>query len=364
MAAANWEDYVYPGTQVLRNKAEIRDQATLDRFERGTTAIRIQEMREHPVRGDFDLAHLQAIHKQVFKDVYEWAGETRTVDMVKGSGANRTLFAFTEEIPKYGERAHDIVKEANYGRGQDKQELAKTMTDVYAVVNEMHPFREGNGRATREFMNELARQSGHQFDYDRVGKETWNEAAKEAAHNNPAPMREVFYEITTVERAVAFDKLQPAEALAKHPELDGAYKAMMVARDTRLDVSQIRAEISRDLHAGKVVGSDVTLQESANVIDRAAAYRGLMVRDANDMGGTFKGEVVAVSSHHALLKVGDMVAVRYERENLDRNVYQGERLTIQHSADKSQVYEQGKEPARERGGRDMQMEKERDFNSR
>lgn len=362
--AADWEDYVYPGTQVLRNKAEIRDQAALDKFERGVTSIRIQELRESPVRGDFDLKHLQDIHKQVFKDVYEFAGDTRTVDMVKGSGPSRTLFAFTEEIPKYAERAQDIIKEANYGRGQDKQELAKTMTDVYTVVNEMHPFREGNGRATREFMNELASQSGTRFDYTRVDKQTWNEAAKEAAHNNPAPMREVFYEITTVERAVAFDKLQPAEALAKHPELDGAYKSLMNARESGLDESKMRGEISRELHNGKIVASDVSREESANVIDRAASYRGLMVRDAAAMGGTFKGEVVSVSSHHALLKVGEMVAVRYERENLGREVYAGERLTIQHGADKSQVYEQGKEPARERGGRDMQMEKEREFNSR
>ena len=253
MADGNWEDYVYPGTNVLRNKADIQNQAELQRFERGATAIRAQELREHPVRGDFDLAHLQDIHRHVFKDVYEWAGELRTVDMVKGNGANRTLFAFTEEIPSYGEKAHQLVKDAHYGRGLDKQEFAKAMTDVYAVVNEMHPFREGNGRATREYMNELASHSGHKLDYEKVGKEVWNEAAKESAHGNPAPMREVFYEITTVERAVAFDKLKPAEALAKHPELDGAYKAMMNARESGLDVPQLRAEISRDLHAGKVV---------------------------------------------------------------------------------------------------------------
>lgn len=358
MAAGEWEDYVYPGTNVLRNKADIRDPAELQRFERGASAVRIQELREHPVRGDYDLAHLQAIHKQVFKDVYEWAGELRNVDMVKGSGTNRTLFAFTEEIPKYGERAHQIVQEAHYGRGQDKEQFSKTMTEVYAVVNEMHPFREGNGRATREYMNDLASRSGHKLDYEKVGKEVWNEVAKESAHGNPVPMREVFYEITTVERAVAFDKLRPSEALAKHPELDGAYKTMMHGRESGLDLDRLRSEVSRDLHAGKVVASDVTLDESKNVIDRAAAYRGLMVRDAADMGGTFKGEVVAVSSHHSLLKVGDMVAVRYERENLDRAVYQNDRVTIQYGTDKSQVYDQGKEPAKERGGHDMQMERE------
>ena len=66
MSAGKWEDYVYPGTQVLRNKADIRDPAELDRFERGTTAIRIQELREKPVRGDFDLQHLKWVSGFLF----------------------------------------------------------------------------------------------------------------------------------------------------------------------------------------------------------------------------------------------------------------------------------------------------------
>jgi hypothetical protein len=57
--------------------------------------------------------------------------------------------------------------------------------------------------------------------------------------------------------------------------------------------------------------------------------------------------VVATSSHHALVKMSDMVAVRYEKEGLDRDVRVGEKVTIQHGNEKSQVYEQGKEPARE-----------------
>ena len=45
------EDYTYPGTHVLKNKGDIRDLTALQRFERGATAIRIQELRENPVRG-------------------------------------------------------------------------------------------------------------------------------------------------------------------------------------------------------------------------------------------------------------------------------------------------------------------------
>lgn len=78
------EGYTYPGTHVLKNKGDIRDLAALQRFERGATAIRIQELHENPVRGEYGLAHLQTIHTQVFKDVYQWAGEVRKVDIAKG----------------------------------------------------------------------------------------------------------------------------------------------------------------------------------------------------------------------------------------------------------------------------------------
>lgn len=106
------------------------------------------------------------------------------------------------------------------------------------------------------------------------------------------------------------------------------------------------------------MGDGVTVEESKRVIDHAAAYRGLIVRDADRLGGQFRGEVVAVSSHHAMLKVGDMIAVRYEKANLDRELSVGERVTIQYDRAKSQVYDMGREPVQQRS-RDIQMERER-----
>lgn len=283
----------------------------------------------------------------------------RKVDIAKGPAGDRTLFTFKEDIPQKAQEIQSAIKEANYLRGMDKEQFSGKMAEVYAGVNEMHPFREGNGRTTREFIGQLAKDAGYQLDYSKVDKQTWNEAAKESARGNLEPAREVFYEITTVERAVAFDKLATREALAKHPELDGAYKMLHDAHRAGQDAAYLRAEISKELHSGRLVGDGVTLDESKRVIDHAAAYRGLMVRDAERLGGQFKGEVVAVSSHHAMLQVGDMIAVRYERANLDRDLAVGDRVTIQYDKARSQVYEQGKEPARDRGGKDMQMERER-----
>ena len=94
--------------------------------------------------------------------------------------------------------------------------------------------------------------------------------------------------------------------------------------------------------------------------DRQRSYlQGLVVRDADRLGGQFHGEVVAVSSHHAMLKVGDMVAVRYVRSNLSRDVHPGDSGSVQYGKEQSQVCEQGQEPQRDHGHDAKQMERER-----
>ncbi len=75
--------YCYPGTNVLKNKLDIRDSDTLHEAERDYSAVRQAELVNQGVTGDFSLKHLCSIHKHLFSDVYSWAGKTRTVDISK-----------------------------------------------------------------------------------------------------------------------------------------------------------------------------------------------------------------------------------------------------------------------------------------
>ncbi len=86
------DPYVYPGTHVLRNRLGITDARKLDRIERRLVGDRIAE--GVPL-GSFDLAHLRAIHRHLFQDVYDWAGELRTVEIFKGGNQ----FQFRQYIP-------------------------------------------------------------------------------------------------------------------------------------------------------------------------------------------------------------------------------------------------------------------------
>lgn len=78
------DTYTYPDSETLINKADLRSEAALNAFEADATAIRLLELTEHPIQGKFGLAHLQAIHRHLFQDVYAWAGLLRTVDISKG----------------------------------------------------------------------------------------------------------------------------------------------------------------------------------------------------------------------------------------------------------------------------------------
>ncbi|HXT05750.1 MAG TPA: hypothetical protein VN715_02295 [Roseiarcus sp.] len=75
------DPYVYPRTFVLRNKLGLTDAVRLESFERRMV---VQRLDEGVPSGAFDLDHLRAIHRHLFQDVYDWAGEIRTTELAKG----------------------------------------------------------------------------------------------------------------------------------------------------------------------------------------------------------------------------------------------------------------------------------------
>lgn len=85
--------YCYPGTNILKNKLNIRDIEVLHEAERDYSSVRQAELTNRGVTGDFSFKHLCSIHKHLFQDIYTWAGKTRTVDISKG-----TIFCLVQFI--------------------------------------------------------------------------------------------------------------------------------------------------------------------------------------------------------------------------------------------------------------------------
>ncbi len=157
----NSDPYLYPGTNVLRNLRGLTDPGLLARFEARRTHLRLAELIDAPIAGSFDLAHLKAIHRYIFQDVYEWAGSFRTVNISKG-GHLFGLAAFLESALR--QTVEDLAAE-NQLADLDAAAFAGRAAYFLGELNAAHPFREGNGRTQREFIRELGLNAGHYIDW-------------------------------------------------------------------------------------------------------------------------------------------------------------------------------------------------------
>jgi hypothetical protein len=82
-----WDAYFWPNSNVLKNKVDLTHAASLRSFEYEATRQRAAQLRARPLEGRFDTAHYRAIHRHLFQDVYEWAGQFRKVEFSKGNSA-------------------------------------------------------------------------------------------------------------------------------------------------------------------------------------------------------------------------------------------------------------------------------------
>jgi cell filamentation protein len=167
------DPYVYPGTNVLINKEDIRDAETLARFERMETANRIETLPSGiPLTAD----GFRTVHRHIFHNVYEWAGQIRTVDIAKNNDLFCRVFFVERELEKCLKslRAEDCL------RGLSPETFAQRAAFYVSELNAIHPFREGNGRTTRAFLGILGEQAGHRIEMQRIDPEAWIDASRES----------------------------------------------------------------------------------------------------------------------------------------------------------------------------------------
>lgn len=158
--------YCYQDSTVLKNKKGIKNQDDLDKFERSYTTLRITELKESILRKDFSLEYLKKIHEYIFQDVYDWAGKIRGVEIAKGN-----MFCKVIHIDSYAKDIFYNLKKDNYLKGLGDDDFCKKLAVFYSDINALHPFREGNGRTQRFFIEELAKEAGHPLDLMKISYE-------------------------------------------------------------------------------------------------------------------------------------------------------------------------------------------------
>jgi cell filamentation protein len=192
------DPYAYPGSEVLKNLPGLRDAAALQRFEYQRTAVRNLELQATPIRGRYDLAHLKAIHKHLFQDVDVWAGDLRTVSISKAE----SRFAMPELIQGYSTKVFAAIATDDFLRGLEPRAFADRLAHHFGEINAVHPFREGNGRATRAFLSQLAIDAGHRLDYSCTSTDAWIEASRASFFGDVKPASDLFAAIATAAAAV------------------------------------------------------------------------------------------------------------------------------------------------------------------
>lgn len=188
------DPYADPVTGVLLNKLGLRTAGELEAAEREITHAALILLRESPVQPGYDLAHLCAIHRRIFGDIYEWAGQVRTVAIGKGN-----LFCLPQYIETSAAEIFRALVAENFLRGMERRPFIDRLTYYLGEVNAVHPFREGNGRTQRAFFEQLARDAGFTLNWQHLDAARNIDASSAIMRGDAEPMRKMLDTLVTDE---------------------------------------------------------------------------------------------------------------------------------------------------------------------
>ena len=300
-----------------------------ERDEARFTAERITELALRPVRGNFNVAHLREINRRIFQDMPgagyadvtpgEYRHTINTGDWMKTrvletKGVDGVV-AYSRMNAAAQTKLAEILTRAEPQRlaALDTKQFTSVLADIYANLDYIHPFPDGNSRTLRVFTRQLAGEAGFDLTWKRFAATTSGREALYIARDksvneialpqmySESAMRRVIASLSDFrddphlpqllvsairpQRAIAFEQLPEVEALAKHPELKGAYDGMRKMRVTIAEnfpnnaraqqqlFLRAKSEIVRTLDTGKVLPSpDQARARTTRAQQPTAAY--------------------------------------------------------------------------------------------
>ena len=146
----------------LENKLGLTSSAELDRAEERISKKKAAQLFDRKLLDTFDVgtfAGLTAIHKYLFEDIYDFAGELRTVNIAKGNFRFAPLMYLQAALENI-----DKMPQSNFDE----------IIEKYVEMNIAHPFREGNGRSTRIWIDHILKNEiSKVVDWSKVDKEDY-----------------------------------------------------------------------------------------------------------------------------------------------------------------------------------------------
>lgn len=178
------DPYVNPKSGCLLNLLGLTDPVNLQSAERSAVLLREHSVRTHGLSGTYDLPHFQAFHRELFQDIYSWAGQLRTVSIAKTH-----LFCLPAFIEKQASALLSQLADEEHLRNLSREQFLDRLTHYMAELNAIHPFREGNGRTQRVFFEQLGGKAGHQFDWSKTDEDRNTQAHQAAMDGDLAQLR-------------------------------------------------------------------------------------------------------------------------------------------------------------------------------
>ncbi len=161
------DPYLYENSVVLRNLLNITDEKELDLAEAELSRANMMILYEQGFE-DFSPEGLCAIHKFLFGEVYEWAGEYRKINIRKREeilGGVSVWYANDDDIDKELRKVFREIDRIQWG-SLSKQSFVTKLAQLFPKVWQIHPFREGNTRTTVMMLTFFVEKNGYYFDQE------------------------------------------------------------------------------------------------------------------------------------------------------------------------------------------------------
>ena len=192
MKEDTWDNYFIENTEVLKNNFNITNKEDLETKEKEISLKKLAYLELFPIEGMFDINHLKAIHMFLFSEIYPFAGKFRTCSLAK-----KTQFYDPEMIEDELNKTLDKLNK-EISCIYDKSKYAYVLAEAYYSIMAIHPFREGNGRSTREFLREFVLDKNEklnfnfELDFSKMNKEDFLRAVQ-YRYVWPSLLEEEFY---------------------------------------------------------------------------------------------------------------------------------------------------------------------------
>lgn len=160
------DPYVYEDTGTLKNKLGIKDEEKLKEAEANISFVKLLTVDNNVDCTKFDLEYIKNIHKYVLGDIYDWAGEFRTVYMEKPEevlGGDTVRYAFPKEIVPSAIKCLDEINRINWN-AKELDDKAMSFSKLIAELWQVHPFRDGNTRTVITYAFRFAQEHGFEMD--------------------------------------------------------------------------------------------------------------------------------------------------------------------------------------------------------